>query len=101
MRSDCSKEPDKQKTAIGISKGADEVYFLLSCGRFLSVDGCHESVVLITCDKDVQKRNCIVLLKFNCEFKIAATTVLIVQKLICTVFVVKHGKSVIIAPIPK
>ena len=32
-----------------------------TCESFLSVDGCHESVVLIMCDKNVQKRNCIVL----------------------------------------
>ena len=42
---------------------------------FLSVDGCHEITVLITCDKNVQKRNCIVLFKFNRKFNIAVTTV--------------------------
>ena len=55
------------KTVIAISEGADEAYFVLSwsegipfsvetCESFLSVDGCHESAVLITCDKNVQKR---------------------------------------------
>ena len=54
---------------MAISEGADEVYFVLSrsegipfrvetCESFLSVDRCHESVVLITCDENVQKRNC-------------------------------------------
>ena len=82
-----------------ISEGADEVYFVLSwregipfrlktCESFLSVDGCHESVVLITCGKNVQKRNGFVLFKFNGKFNIATTAVQIVQKLICTVFVV-------------
>ena len=66
----------------------DEVYFVLSgdegipfrvetCESFLSVDGCHEKVVLITCDKNVQKRNCIVLFKFNDEFNIASMVNLI------------------------
>ena len=66
----------------------DEVYFVLSgdegipfrvetCESFLSVDGCHEQVVLITCDKNVQKRNCIVLFKFNDEFNIASMVNLI------------------------
>ena len=56
----------------------NEIYFILSwsegipfrvetCESFLSVDGCHESVVLVTCDKNVQKRNCIVLFKFKSE----------------------------------
>ena len=46
-----------------ISERADQVYFVLSwnegipllvetCESFLSVGGCHESVVLITCDKN-------------------------------------------------
>ena len=63
-----------------MSEGADEVYFVLSwsegipfrvetCESFLSVDGCHESAVLIACDKNVQKRNCIALFKFNGKFK--------------------------------
>ena len=50
----------------------DEVYFVLSwsegitfrvetCESTFLVDGCHESVVLITRDKNVQKRSCIVL----------------------------------------
>ena len=68
---------------VAISEGADEVYFVLSwsegiplfrvetCESFLSVDGCHESVVLITCDKNVQKRNYIVVFKFNGKFNIA------------------------------
>ena len=48
------------KDGIAISEGADEVYFVLSwsegipfsvetCESFLSVEGCHESAVLITC----------------------------------------------------
>ena len=64
----------------------DEVYFVLSgdegipfrvetCESFLSVDGCHESVVLITYDENVQKRNCIVLFKFSGKFYIAMTAV--------------------------
>ena len=69
---------------MAISEEADEVYFVLSwseaisfrvetCESFLSVDGCHKSVLLITCDKNVQKRNCIVLFKFNGKFNIAMT----------------------------
>ena len=69
-----------------ISEGADEAYFVLSwsegilfcvetCQSLLSVDGCHKSVILITCDKNVQKRNCIAPLKFNAKFDIAETTV--------------------------
>ena len=88
---------------VAVSEGSDEVYFVLSwsegipfrvetCESFLLVDGCHESAVLITCDKNVQKRNCIVLFKFNGKFNIAMTAVQIVQTLICTVFVVKHGE---------
>ena len=45
---------------VAISEGADEDYFVLSwsegipfcvetCESFLSVDGCHESFILITC----------------------------------------------------
>ena len=60
-----------------------------------------ESVVLITCDKNVQKRNCIVLFKFNGKFNVAMTAVQIVQKVICTVFVVKHGECVMNVTIPK
>ena len=42
----------------------------------VSVDGYHESVLLITCDKNVQKRNCIALFKFiNIKFNIAMTAV--------------------------
>ena len=74
---------------VAISEGADEVYFVLSwsegipfrvetCESFLSVDGCRESVVLIACDKNVQKRNCIVMFKFNGKFNIAMTAVQIV-----------------------
>ena len=62
---------------------------------------CRESVVLITCDKNVQKWNCIVLFKFNGKFNIAMTAVQIVQKVICTVFVVEHGECVINVTIPK
>ena len=71
---------------MAISEGADEVYFVLSrsegipfrvetCESFLSLGGCHESVVLITCDENVQKRNCIGLFKFNGKFNIAMTSV--------------------------
>ena len=67
------------KMVVAIGEGADEIYFVLSwsegipfrvetCESFLSVDGCHESVVLITCDKNVQKRNYIVLFKFNIKY---------------------------------
>ena len=56
-----------------------------ACESFLSVDGCHESAVLITCDKNIQKRNCIVLFKFNGKFNIAMAAVQVMQKLICTV----------------
>ena len=99
---------------IAISEGADEVYFVLlwsegipfsveTCESFLSVDGCHESAVLITCEfiRMSKKRNCIVLFKFNGKFNIAMTDVQIMQKLICTVLVVKHGERVINVPIPK
>ena len=90
----------------------DEVYFVLSwsegipfrvetCESLLSVDGCHESIVLIMCDKNVQKWNCIVLFQFNGKFNIAMTAVQIVQKLICTVFVVNYGECVINVTIPK
>ena len=90
----------------------DEVYFVLSwsegipfrvetCESFLSVYGCRESVVLITCDKNVQKWNCIVMFKFNGKFNIAMTAVQIVQKVICAVFVVEHGECVINITIPK
>ena len=51
-----------------------------ACESFLSVDGCHESAVLITCDKNVQKRNCIVLFKFNGKFNIAMAAVQVMQK---------------------
>ena len=62
----------KESAVVAISEGAYEVYFVLSwsegipfreetCESFLSADGCHESVVLNTCDKNVQKRNCSVL----------------------------------------
>ena len=47
---------------------------------------------MITCDKNVQKRNCIVLFKFNGKFNIVMTAVQVMQKLICTVLVVKHGE---------
>ena len=43
-------------------------YLLETCESLLSIDGSHERVVLIACDKNVQKRNCIVLFKFNGEF---------------------------------
>ena len=57
----------RTKKEVTISERADQVYFVLSwsegipfrveiCESFLSVDGCHESVVLITCDENVQKR---------------------------------------------
>ena len=70
---------------VAISEGADEVYFVLSwserllfrietCESFLLVDRCHETVVLIACDKNVLKRNCIVLFRFNGKFIIAVTT---------------------------
>ena len=58
-----SKEPGKQRRrVVAISEGADEVYFVLSWSEGIpfpvetcevSVDGCPESVVLITCDKNV------------------------------------------------
>ena len=75
-----------QMTVVAITEGADEVYFVLSwgdgipfrvetCESFLSVDGCHESVVVITCDKNAQKRNCTVLFKSNSKFNIAMTAV--------------------------
>ena len=73
-----------------------------TCERFLASNGCHESVILSTCDKNVQTRNCLVLFKFNGRFNIAVTTVYwLVQELVCTFFVVKHGLSVINVPILK
>ena len=56
------------KDVVAISEGVDEVYFVLSwsegitfrvetCESTFLVDGCHESVVLITRDKNVQKHN--------------------------------------------
>ena len=51
-----------------------------TCESFISVDWCHESVTLITCDWNVEKRNCIVLFKLLWNMQ---------------------GKSVINLPIPK
>ena len=70
---------------VAISEGADEVYFVLSWRErlllrietfesFVLVDRCHDTVVLNACDKNVLKRNCIVLFRFDGKFIIAVKT---------------------------
>ena len=63
--------------------------------RFLSVDGSGKRVVKMAFDENIEKRNLLVLFKFNGELNVLVSAIEIRKELNRGVLIVKQGESVI------